>query len=61
MLGVGEEEGFTEAVYLCGLRQNGRDRSNLAFQNMGAPGGGSHHHEDHGVFRGVGRHECPGA
>ena len=36
-LGVGEEEGFTEAVYLCGLRQNGRDRSNLAFQNMGAP------------------------
>ena len=36
-LGVGEEEGFTEAVYLCGLRQNGKDRSNLAFQNMGAP------------------------
>ena len=24
-------------VYLCGLRQNGRDRSNVAFQNMGAP------------------------
>ena len=36
-LGVAEEEGFTEAVYLCGLRQNSRDRSNLAFQNMGAP------------------------
>ena len=35
-LGVGEEEGFTEAVYLCGLRQNSRDRSNVAFQNMGA-------------------------
>ena len=35
-LGVGEEEGFNEAVYLCGLRQNGRDRSNVAFQNMGA-------------------------
>ena len=35
--GVAEEEGFTEAVYLCGLRQNSRDRSNLAFQNMGAP------------------------
>ena len=33
--GVAQEEGFTEAVYLCGLRQNGRDRSNLAFQNMG--------------------------
>ena len=36
-LGVAEEEGFTEAVYLCGLRQNGKDRSNVAFQNMGAP------------------------
>ena len=35
-LGVAEEEGFTEAVYLCGLRQNNRDRSNVAFQNMGA-------------------------
>ena len=36
-LGVGEEEGFQVPVYLCGLRQNGKDRSNLAFQNMGAP------------------------
>ena len=36
-LGVTEEEGFEEAVYLCGLRQNSRDRSNVAFQNMGAP------------------------
>ena len=36
-LGVAEEEGFSEAVYLCGLRQNSRDRSNLALQNMGAP------------------------
>ena len=35
-LGVAEEEGFDEAVYLCGLRQNGKDRSNVAFQNMGA-------------------------
>ena len=35
--GIPEEEGFTEAVYLCGLRQNSRDRSNLAFQNMGGP------------------------
>ena len=35
--GITEEEGFTEAVYLCGLRQNGQDRSNVAFQNMGAP------------------------
>ena len=31
---------FHEAVYLCGLRQDGRDRSNLAFQNVGAPGDG---------------------
>jgi len=30
------EAGFgDEAVYLCGLRQNEQDRSNLAFQNMG--------------------------
>ena len=35
-LGVAEEEGYDEAVYLCGLRQNDRDRSNVAFQNMGA-------------------------
>ena len=39
-LGVAEEEGFTEAVYLCGLRQNAQDRSNVAFQNMGVPGEG---------------------
>ncbi len=36
-LGVAEVTGFDEAVYLCGLRQNDQDRSNLAFQNMGAP------------------------
>ena len=35
--GIGEDEGFQEAVYLCGLRQNTQDRSNVAFQNMGAP------------------------
>ena len=35
--GVGMEEGFHRAVYLCGLRQNEQDRSNVAFQNMGAP------------------------
>ena len=33
--GVVEDEGFEEAVYLCGLRQNEQDRSNVAFQNMG--------------------------
>ena len=32
---VSEEAGFDEAVYLCGLRQNAQDRSNVAFQNMG--------------------------
>ncbi len=39
--GVAAEEGFSEAVYLCGLRQNRQDRSNVAFQNMGAPGEGA--------------------
>ena len=39
--GVPGEEGFQQAVYLCGLRQNSRDRSNVAFQNMGAPGEGA--------------------
>ena len=33
--GVAVADGFTEAVYLCGLRQNRQDRSNVAFQNMG--------------------------
>ena len=33
--GVAAESGFEEAVYLCGLRQNEQDRSNVAFQNMG--------------------------
>ena len=34
--GVAEEQGFSEPVYLCGLRQNQQDRSNVALQNMGA-------------------------
>ena len=38
--GVAEEAGFTEPVYLCGLRQNDQDRSNVAFQNMGVAGEG---------------------
>ena len=37
----GVATGFEEAVYLCGLRQDSQDRSNLAFQNMGAPGQGN--------------------
>ena len=36
--GVAVADGFTEAVYLCGLRQNRQDRSNVAFQNMGISG-----------------------
>ena len=36
--GIGENEGFQEAVYLCGLRQNSLDRSNVAFQHMGTEG-----------------------
>ena len=35
--GIPGEAGFTyRAVYLCGLRQNSQDRSNVALQNMGA-------------------------
>ena len=39
--GIATTDGFEEAVYLCGLRQNSQDRSNVAFQNMGAPGQGT--------------------
>ena len=35
--GLPAGEGFDEAVYLCGLRQNEQDRSNVAFQHMGTP------------------------
>ena len=35
--GIAAAAGFEEAVYLCGLRQNGQDRSNVAFQHMGTP------------------------
>ena len=33
--GIAEDEGFQEAVYLCGLRENRQDRSNVAVQNAG--------------------------
>ena len=33
--GIAKEEGFQEAVYLCGLRENRQDRSNVAVQNTG--------------------------
>ncbi len=36
--GIPGDEGYQEAVFLCGLRQNQHDRSNVAFQNMGAEG-----------------------
>ena len=35
--GIAAAAGFEEAVYLCGLRQNSQDRSNLALQHMGTP------------------------
>ena len=35
--GIAAEAGFHEKVYLPGLRQNSRDRSNLALQHMGTP------------------------
>ena len=38
-LGIPEHEGFhEEVVYLCGLRDNPGDRSNVAVQNMGSDG-----------------------
>ena len=39
--GIPEEEGFEEVVYLCGLRQNSQDRSNVAVQNAGGSTEGS--------------------
>ena len=38
--GVPAGAGFDDAVYLCGLRQNEQDRSNVAFQHMGTPNDG---------------------
>ena len=38
--GIDGDKGFQEPVYLCGLRQNTRDRSNVAFQNMGTTADG---------------------
>ena len=35
--GIRGDEAFSEPVYLCGLRQNASDRSNVAFQNLGTP------------------------
>ena len=37
---VAAEAGFDEPVYLCGLRQNAQDRSNVAFQNLGTAADG---------------------
>ena len=39
--GIDGDRGFHEAVYLCGLRQNARDRSNVALQNMGTTADGT--------------------
>jgi hypothetical protein len=36
----GVSGGFAEPVYLCGLRHNGTDRSNVAIQNAGRPSDG---------------------
>ena len=36
--GIAGNGGIQEAVYLCGLRQNGQDRSNVAVQNAGRAG-----------------------
>ena len=34
--GIADNERFQEAVYLCGLRENRQDRSNVAVQHMGS-------------------------
>ena len=39
--GIAAAAGFEEAVYLCGLRQNRQDRSNVAIQNMGTAAEGN--------------------
>ena len=39
--GVRVEAGFNDSVYVCGLRQNEQDRSNVALQHMGTPEDGS--------------------
>ena len=39
--GIATAAGFEEAVYLCGLRQNSQDRSNVAIQNMGTAAEGN--------------------
>ena len=39
--GLPAGEGFDELVWLCGLRQNEQDRSNVAFQHMGTPKDGA--------------------
>ena len=38
--GVAPVDGFARVLYLCGLRQDGRDRSNVALQNLGTAGQG---------------------
>ena len=39
--GIATADGLDEAVYLCGLRQNSQDRSNVAIQNMGTAADGT--------------------
>jgi len=39
--GQGSNAALTAPAYICGLRQNTDDRSNVAFQNVGAGGDGS--------------------
>ena len=57
--GIAAADGFTEAVYLCGLRQNSQDRSNVAFQNMGGAGAGDRDLENHSLFRRGGQPQSP--
>ena len=49
--GVRQSELLSEPAYLCGLRQDGRDRSNVAVQNAGDRIGRQHRLATHRLFR----------
>ena len=60
-LGVAEEEGFTSAGLPVRAAAERPGPLQPGLPEHGSARGGSHHHEDHGVFRGGGRHECQNA
>ena len=59
-LGVAQEEGFTEAVYLCGLQAEQSGPLQRGHPEHGGSRGGCDHPQDHGVFGRGGGCDCPG-